>query len=147
LPGFDKSFPNPENLGMKMFPALNFKYTFAFPFLKACNAMMLKHNWELRTNFTSVDNVQQLDEDRIQFFRRLESVTSMEDSWERVIYDRSTKEIETRICGPNGDGSVYTIERTVLAPKSEETTDVNTYIYDVQGNGQWKVEVFRKQCM
>jgi len=54
--------------------------------------------------------------------------------------------IEADIVGPNPNGSIYTIEKTIYQPNmTSETVHclMDTFVYDVQGAGTGKVEIFK----
>ena len=120
-----------------------FKYTFAHNFGTVAEGFLKKFNWEPRTNFTSVSSVKQLDEDRILIYRRHESVNVFGTTWESVIINRATSEIESRILTPNFDGTTSTIERTVIKAGEESKSDASCEVFDTQGNGSAKVEIFK----
>ena len=100
----DKSQANPENL-VGSPPAMLFKYSFSHNFATVADGFLKKFNWEPRTNLTTVSSVKQLDEDRVLIYRRHESVNLFGTTWESVIINRATSEIESRIITPNFDGS------------------------------------------
>lgn len=77
----DRNLPNPENYpGMP--PALLFKYTFPHEFATCAEGFIKKFNWEPRTNLTTVSSIKQIDDDRIMFYRRHESVHFYGTTWE-----------------------------------------------------------------
>jgi hypothetical protein len=53
-----------------MYPALLFKYAMPHDFASICVGVLKKFNWELRTQFTTVHSVKQVDDDRIMLYRR-----------------------------------------------------------------------------
>ena len=55
-------------------PALLFKYTFDHNFTTLAEGFLKKNNWEPRISMASITGVKQVDEDRIMFYRRHESV-------------------------------------------------------------------------
>ena len=60
--------------------------------------------------------------------------------------NRQNMSIEADIVGPNPNGSIYTIEKTVYKPNmTSETVHclMDTFVYDVQGAGTGKVEIFK----
>lgn len=69
------------------------------------------------------------------------------DTWEEVTINRQTKEIETKILQGNPDHTSSALERTLITPAQEEgRTMVETSVFDCQGNGSAKIEVFKNQC-
>lgn len=142
----DKSLPNPENLPGSP-PSMLLKYSFPHTFGTVAEGFVKKYNWEPRTNFTTVSSVKQLDEDRIMFYRRHESVNIFGTTWESVIINRATSEIESRIISPNFDETTSTIERTLIKSGGETKSDASCEVFDVQGNGSAKIEIFKHQCL
>ena len=51
-------------------PTAKFQYKYHFDFQTIAAAWMRKYNYENRTNLTTFTGVEQLDEDRFQFYRR-----------------------------------------------------------------------------
>ena len=142
----DKSLANPENQPGTP-PAMLFKYSFGHNFATVAEGFLKKYNWEPRTNLTTVSSVKQLDEDRVLIHRRHESVNIFGTTWESVIINRTTSEIESRILSPNHDGSASTIERTVIKAGADSQSEASCEVFDTQGNGTAKVEVFKHQCL
>ena len=68
-------------------------------------------------------------------------------TWESVIINRATSEIESRILSPNLDGTTSTIERTMIKAGEESKSDASCEVFDTQGNGSAKVEIFKHQCV
>ena len=64
-------------------------------------------------------------------------------TWESVIINRATSEIESRILSPNLDGSASTIDRTVIKAGGPFNSDASCEVFDTQGNGTAKVEIFK----
>ena len=111
---------------------------------------MKKHNWEPPSKLTTVEKVEQLDDDRIVMYRRHDVYNAPFTSWEQVIINRQNQSVESSMVGANPNGSTYTTERTVyrpdLASKSGSSL-MDTFIYDVQGQGTGKIEIFRNQVV
>jgi hypothetical protein len=82
----------------------------------------------------------------VLYYRRLQSTNTFGHTWEQVIINRATQTIETEVVGPNHDLSRYTVEKQVIQ-QSGDAASMNTYVYDTQGNGTAKVEVFKNQCI
>jgi hypothetical protein len=69
-------------------PVLHFQYRYPQSFTTIAQAFINKYNYESRSSLTTATGVQQLDEDRFMFYRRVDSVFSNDMSYERVIIDR-----------------------------------------------------------
>lgn len=54
------------------FVPLQFRFTFNGPFTQVAEGFLKKHHWEGRDTMTSVNNIKQLDDDRLVFYRRRE---------------------------------------------------------------------------
>ena len=94
-----------------------------------------------------MSSVRQLDDDRVLIYRRHESVHMFGTTWESVIINRATSEIESRILSPNHDGTASTVERTVIKAGANARSDASCEVFDTQGNGTAKVEIFKHQCL
>ena len=140
----DSNLTNPENYS-GVPASLHFKYQFPHNFTTVADGFLKKYNWEPRTQITTVSSIKQLDEDRIMFYRRKEGINFFGTTWEQVTINRVTQEIESRVISPHADKLTFsTVERTVYKPSATEgKADVDTEIFDVQGNGSIKVEVFK----
>ena len=94
-----------------------FSYVYAHPFNQLAAAWVSKYTWEKRTTLTTVANAQQLDEDRIQFYRRMETVGSDIYNYERVTIDRKAKTIVSDVIQPlNKAGEEFLSMRSTLKP-------------------------------
>ena len=83
-------------------------------------------------------------------YRRHDTYNAAFTSWERILVNRQNSSLEAEFVGPNPNGSTYTTERTVIRPNLESKTVsslMDSYIYDVQGNGSAKVEIFKNQVL
>ena len=141
----DKGLANPE-LGQDHPAVLQFRYTFNTPFTNMCSAFLKKHEWDAPNRLTTIEKVEQLDEDRVVIYKRHDIYNAPFTSWEQVIINRQNSSIEAEFIGPNPNGTTYTTERTVLRPNLASKTIgslMDTYIYDVQGSGTSKVEIFK----
>ncbi len=79
-------------------------------------------------------------------YRRHDTYNAAFTSWERILINRQNASLESEFVGPNPNGSTYTTERTVIRPNLESkavSSLMDTYVYDVQGNGSAKVEIFK----
>ena len=145
----DKGVTNPE-LTQGIPASFQFRYAFKRPILSVCEAFMNKYNWEGPQKLTTIEKVEQLDDDRIVMYRRHDAYNAPFTTWEQVIINRQNQSIEADIVGPNPNGSTYSVEKTVyrpnLASKAEESL-MDTYVLDVQGMGTGKVEAFKNQVV
>lgn len=83
----DRKYANPEaRPGVPA--AMLFKYTFPHNFLTISEGFIKKFNWENRSNLTTVDTVQQLDDDRVLIWRRADSCQISGTTWERIVINR-----------------------------------------------------------
>jgi hypothetical protein len=66
------------------------------------------------------------------FYRRHESVHFFGTTWEQVIINRKTKEVESSIITPNHDNvTISTIEKTSIKASSDENkSNVETDVFD-----------------
>ena len=145
---FDKVLPDYSLRKLQMLPGmppcLQFNFTFSLPVCALARATLLQHNWESRTRFTTVESVQQLDEDRVVFYRRKAISTTPVEHWEQVVIDRANKTITVSTVGPNRDGSMYTSEKSTFTPSEcGEKTHMQQNLWDVDGNGAAKVDAFK----
>lgn len=141
----DMGLANPE-LNQGTPPVLQFRYAFNTPFCSLAKAFVKKYNWEAPSHLTTVEKVEQLDDDRILIYRRHDIYNAPYTTWEQILINRQNKSIEADIVGPNPNGSIYTIEKTVYRPNmTSETVQslMDTFVYDVQGAGTSKVEIFK----
>ena len=90
-----KQIWDPESFGLKSaqhadnFIPLQFRYAFKNPFTEVASGFIKKWYWENGQTFTTVNNVRQLDEDRIVFYRRCEHHLSEGNcAWEQVVINR-----------------------------------------------------------
>jgi hypothetical protein len=81
-------------------PVLHLKYIYKHDFLTVAQAFVRKFNYENRLFLTTVNGVEQLDDDRIQFYRRQESSMYHGTSYERVIVNRATRQITSELVSP-----------------------------------------------
>ena len=99
---------------------------------------------------TTIEKVEQLDEDRVLMVRRHDLFNAPFTTWEQVILNRQNQSIESSTVGPNPNGSHYTVERTVLRPNlaTKDTQSLmDTFVFDVQGAGTAKVELFKNRVV
>ena len=90
----------------------------------------MRNHWENRNTLTSVVSVEQLDEDNICIYRRMNHYeTLMVPTYERVMINRKDLTAQSVVLAPNPDKSESIVERSVFAPHDSETTMV-TDAYD-----------------
>lgn len=111
-------------------PALQFKYTFPLDFLTTSQAFVRKFNYENRLFLTSTAAVEQLDDDRVQFYRRQDSVGSADYSWERVTINRATKTITSELVDHFADGSERLFERSTFSEQDGKTVQIHNVFDD-----------------
>ena len=145
----DKGLKNPE-LSQGIPAPLQFRYTFNSPFMTVCEAFVNKYNWEQPSRITTIEKVEQLDADRVLMVRRHDVWNAPYTTWEQIVMNRQNQSVESSIVGANPNGTPYTIEKTVFRPnmatKATESL-MDTFVYDVQGAGTAKVEVFKNQVI
>ena len=121
---------------------IQFQYRYPFTFQSVASAFITKFNYEPRTSLTSATGVSQLDEDRFQFYRRVDSVFSNDISYERVIVDRRDGgKVTSELIKPRNGGERL-FERGVILAENGSSLH-NHYIFDHQGVKTMKVESFK----
>ena len=83
----NKGLANPEH-GQNIPAALQFRYNFQTPFTDVATAFMNKYNWENSSNLTTIEKVEQLDDDRILIYRRHDIYDAPSTTWEQIIINR-----------------------------------------------------------
>lgn len=124
-------------------PILQFQYKYPYNFATIAAGFVQKYNYEPRTHLTTTTGVQQLDDDRVVFYRRSDTMFSNNLCWERVTIDRRNGGVITsELIRPRPDGErLY--ERGVLEGQEGESTLHNHFVFDHQGIKTWKVEFFK----
>ena len=149
LPNPNKGLANPE-LAQGVPAPLQFHYAFNTPLLTVCEALFNKYNWENSSRSTTIEKVEQLDDDRILVVRRHNIYNAPVYTWEQIILNRQNQQVEQSIVGANPNKSQFVVETSIfrpnLASKAVQTL-MDTFVYDVQGNGNAKVEVFKNQVI
>ncbi len=124
-------------------PVLQFQYQYPYNFSTIAAAFVQKYNYEPRTHLTTTTQVQQLDEDRVMFYRRSDQVFNNTFSYERVIIDRRNGgKITSELLRPR-PGSERLFERGVIEAQEGNNTIHNHFVFDHQGIKTWKVEFFK----
>ena len=137
----------PELVGKA--PAFHFRYGFKQSFLDVCNGVLRKNDWDNALTFGSVAHVEQLDDDHVLFYRRIMAVTSKEPSYERLIFNRQNRSIESASVCDNIDGSEFALETSVFHQDvgfknaSEGTTSMDTFALENAGENTVRVEIFK----
>ena len=121
---------------------LNFK--FPNTFLEVTNAILLKHNWKSAYSRASFSHVEQIDDDRIVLYRRKEFGQTNLHAWDEIIINRADKSVELSAVGPNPDGTMCKVETARFVEEADKT-QMQTKVWDLQGMGADRVEVFKKQ--
>ena len=125
-------------------PVIQFQYRYPQSFTTIAQAFIQKYNYESRTSLTSATGVQQLDDDRFMFYRRVDTVFSTDMSYERVIVDRRDGGKITSELIKERPGGERLFERGVLNGVEGNGTIHNHFVYDHQGIKTLKVEFFKK---
>lgn len=130
---------NPE--GVEKVPLFHITHRFAnMNFLNICNGILYKNFWETKRQFTSIAHVQQVDDDRVVVWRRhVDWCNIWALGYERIIFNRANKTVETSYMAMNPDGSEYQIEKTTV----NEDGQLNQIVYDVQGNREGRLDMLK----
>jgi hypothetical protein len=76
----------------------------------------MRQHWENRATLTSVVSVEQLDEDNVCIYRRINHTeTLMPTTYERVMINRKDMTAESVVLAPNPDRSETIVERSVFS--------------------------------
>jgi hypothetical protein len=136
VPGY--AIPNPIDYSH---PVVHIQYRYKHDFLTVAQAFVRKFNYENRLFLNTVTGVEQLDEDRIQFYRREESSVYHGISYERVIVNRATKEVTSELVDETWDKQERLYERSTL---SEDGSNVlhKHLVFDDQGIKSLKLSAF-----
>ena len=73
---------------------MHMKHAFTDPFSEVVSAFMLKYNGSNKFCTTTICHIEQIDEDRFAFVRRLENVMSSQPLYERIVVDRKSMELK-----------------------------------------------------
>lgn len=93
-------------------------------------------------HLTTTAGVQQLDDDRFMFYRRVDSAFSNDLNYERVVVDRRNGgSITSELIKPHNGGEKL-FERGVLQAQ-DGSVQHNHFVFDHQGIKTWKVEFFK----
>ena len=96
-----------------------------------CEAYLKKWNWEPASKLTTIERVEQLDDDRVVIYRRFDAYNAPFTSWEQIVMNRKEQSIEADVVGPNPNGTTYSVEKTVITPSAQAAQSVmDTYVYD-----------------
>merc|ERR1711924_500933 len=98
---------------------------------------------------TTHECVEQLDDDRVVFYRRIAGYSSSKSAWEKVTIDRAAQTITAESLAPNYDGSISSPTVSVLSPAagSGDQTAFRVNLWETGGNGSARVEGFKTQCL
>lgn len=150
LPGkVDHGLANPE-LGQGHPAVLQFRYNMGNYFVNVCNAFLRKYEWEPAARLTTIERVEQLDDDRIVLYRRHDHYLSPFVSFEQILINRQNQSVESDFVGPNPNGSAYSTSKTIIRPDlctKDAKSIVDQMVYDVQGQGSGKIEIFKAEVV
>lgn len=100
----------------------------------------MREHWEKRHSLTSVVSVDQLDDDNICIYRRINhQELLLPPTFERVMINRKDMKAESVVLGTNPDLSETVIERSVFSDNLQDT-----YAFDPQGSIDGRVEIFKR---
>lgn len=83
----DMGVTNPE-LEQGAPAVFQFRYTMNTPFANVCSAFLAKYNWETAATLTTIEKVEQLDDDRVVLYRRHDRFNAPFISFEQVLINR-----------------------------------------------------------
>ena len=111
---------NHISLSQPTHPNALFQYTYHYNFPTVATAWLTKYNYEKRTNLSTFVGVEQLDDDRIQFYRRLDNIGSTEIIYEKVIINRADKTIISEGVAPGlGEQEEIFVRHTVKPAEND----------------------------
>jgi len=93
-------------------------------------ATVNKYNWETRHTLTTHEHVQQLDDDRVVFWRRVCRYESANPVWEKVTIDRAAKTVTGEHLGLNNDGTTFVSGKSTMSAV-EGSADKSHYNVDL----------------
>ncbi len=132
-----------SDVAPKVAPVLKMLYTYQQPFLSVAQGFLHKYSYEPRSQLTTFTGVEQLDEDRFMFYRRVDSVYSNKLTWERVVYDRREGgKITSELVQPLTAQLDKVYERGTLQAEGNGVTHTHDLI-EHQGIKSVKVEMFK----
>lgn len=125
-------------------PVLQFQYLYNYQFPTVAAAFLNKYTYEPRTQLTTFSGVTQLDDDRVMFYRRVESVHASHPTYERVTYNRADKTITNEVVLPEPGNNERLFERGVFQATEEgDQTVQNHFIIDHQSSKTLKIDLFK----
>ena len=83
----DRGLANPE-LAQGAPAPLQFRYTMQQPLTAVCAAFLRKYDFESSNKLTTIEKVEQLDDDRIVMFRRHDAFNAPFTTFEQVLINR-----------------------------------------------------------
>ena len=78
---------------------------------------------------SSIDSMTQSD-DKIVMYRRHENNNTLLTSWEQIVFDREAGTVESSCVGPNPNGSMFTVEKSIYSSEDENNTKLESSVYD-----------------
>ena len=108
----------------------------------------MRAHWEKRTQLTSVISAEQLDDDRVLIYRRVDHVEAIVPStYERIILNRQNLTAESTVIAPNPDRTETVVEQTTFHAdtpvKNSTSTHMDTFAYECQGSLNGRVDIFK----
>ena len=91
---------------------------------------MRKFDFENTYFLTTVTGVEQLDDDRIQFYRRQDNAGFLEFAYEKVIIDRANRSITSELIDALKDRSVRLYERGTLSELPDDKVMHKHLVFD-----------------
>lgn len=125
-------------------PVLKFQYLYNYPFLTVAQGLIQKYNYEPKAQLTTVTGVEQLDDDRFTFYRRVENVYGDRLNWERVTVDRREGgKITSELVGHIAAEVDKVFERSTLQGVGENAVQHTHDLIEHQGIKTLKVVHFK----
>jgi hypothetical protein len=131
----------PEIEGMP--PLFHFQFKYNHSFANVVNGLVMREHWEKRNQLTSVVSVEQVDDDNVCIYRRINHYeTILPPTYEKILINRKEMNAQSIVLAPNPDRSETVVERSVFTGDGE--TQMDTYAYDAQGSIDGRVEIFKR---
>ena len=107
---------------------MHMKHCYNSKFSDVVTAFVRKYNEPSRVCCTTICHVEQIDENKFQFVRRMENVVSSKPLYERIVIDRSTNQLHG-----------FTFEN----PQAEQYSEHFVYRLNDQGNVNYDMFLFQ----
>ena len=105
---------------------LHLHHKYNFNFAEVAKAFLNKYNNENSFCMTTIAKTSQIDENRFEIVRRMENVMSSKPIYERIIFNRTSKQVQGFTFEKMSDN--FYIEHYVY---KEDTSDSNNTVYDM----------------